>query len=64
MRYECLPPKIREEHDRLAAQYFNQTEIDDWNEFEKKYASKAFIKFFEKLDRRRDRLYKKGIIED
>ena len=64
MRYECLPKEIREENDRLAALYFNQTEIESWDVFAKKYASKTFIEFFDNQKRRKRELRAQGIIED
>lgn len=64
MRYECLPEAIREENDRLAEQYFNQTEIESWDVFAKKYASKAFLEFFDNQKRRKRELRAQGIIED
>ena len=64
MRYESWPKEMREEHERLAEQYFNQTEIEEWAVFKKKYASKAFIEFLDNMKARKAKLLKQGIIED
>ena len=55
---------MREENDRLAASYFDQTEIESWADYKKKYASKAFLEFYAELRRREKELLAQGIIED
>lgn len=64
MRYESWPKEMREENERLAEQYFNQTEIEEWSEFKKQYASKSFIEFLDNMKARKAELLKQGIIED